>query len=86
MAGTDGHGVHGGSRGVCRRRMRGDVLTYQGTWLRPAGGPPIPKGGRACKKNRFDSITFRLETYDERPLPLESRNGYAPASESPADG
>ena len=59
MAGTDGHGVHGGSRGVCRRQVRGDVLTYQGTGLRPAGKAPhiIPKGGRAGKENRFDSIT-----------------------------
>ena len=39
-AGTDGHGVLGGSPGVCRRRVRGDVLTYQGTWLRPAGEAP----------------------------------------------
>ena len=47
--GTDGHGVHGGSRGVCRRRVRGDVLTYQpeGTGLRPAG--EAPPGGRAKK-------------------------------------
>ena len=58
-AGKDGHGVHGGSRGVCRRRVRGDVLTYQGTGLRPAGeAPPIPKGGREGKENRFDGITF----------------------------
>ena len=33
---TDGHGVHVGSRGVCRRLVRGDVLTYQGTGLLPA--------------------------------------------------
>ena len=49
-------------------------------------GHPIPKGGRAGKENRFDRITFCLETCDERPLPLMSRNGYVPASESPADG
>ena len=49
--GTDGHGVHGGSRGVCRRRVRGDVLTYQGTWLRPAGeAPPYPRAGGRAKK------------------------------------
>ena len=40
-AGTDGHGVHGGSRGVCRRRVRGDVLTYQGKTRRPPHTHPI---------------------------------------------
>ena len=29
--------MHGGSRGVCRRRLRGDALTYQGNGLLPAG-------------------------------------------------
>ena len=43
-----GHGVHGGSRGFCRRRVRGDVLTYQGTGLRPAGeAPPYPSHPKA---------------------------------------
>ena len=50
-AGADGHGVHGGSRGVCRRRVRGDVLTYQGTGLRPAGeAPTYPRAGGRAKK------------------------------------
>ena len=50
-AGTYGHGVHGGSRGFCRRRVRGDVLTYQGTGLRPAGeAPPYPRAGKRAKK------------------------------------
>ena len=51
-AGTDGHGQ---SRGVCRRRVRGDVLTYQGTGLRPAGETLTYREG---KENGFDSITF----------------------------
>ena len=47
----DGHGVHGGSRGVCRRRVRGDVLTFQGTGLRPAGeAPTYPRAGGRAKK------------------------------------
>ena len=93
---TPSHGSHGASRRARRARREPWVLSPPGARGRAdlpgdraaAGGrgPPIPKGGRAGKENRFDRITFCLETCDERPLPLMSRNGYVPASESPADG
>ena len=73
------HGRHGRSRRARREpwglsppgaRGRADL---PGDRAAAGGrGPPIPKGRRAGKENRFDSITFCLETCDERPLPLMS--------------
>ena len=89
-----GHGpLHGWSRGVCRRRVRGDVLTYQGTWLRPAGeAPSYPRAGGLAKKIASTALpavrklTCRRIVQKNARYLLKSRNGYAPASESPADG
>ena len=121
-AGTDGHGVHGGSRGVCRRTFRRGVTTPTSRWSRRASVAGVtapcgvagrvtartarhgghgrsrrarrepwglsPPGAKSLRHHYLCSELERLVTFwrsNARYL-LTSRNGYVPASESPADG
>ena len=69
---------HGGSRGFCRRRVRGDELTYQGTGLRPAGeAPPYRRAGWRAKKIASTALPAVPNRTNNAPVPLKSRNGYA---------